>query len=44
MDNQRIASHLQVSVGTIKTHTHHIFEKTGTANRGQLIEKFWSES
>lgn len=44
MDNQRIASHLQVAVGTVKTHTHHIFEKTGTANRANLIEKFWSES
>lgn len=44
MSNQLIASHLQVSIGTIKTHTHHIFEKTGTANRGELIEKFWSES
>lgn len=44
MDNQRIASNLQVAVGTIKTHTHHIFEKTGTANRAELIEKFWSES
>ncbi|MCD8317255.1 MAG: LuxR C-terminal-related transcriptional regulator [Eggerthellaceae bacterium] len=44
MDNQNIASNLQLSIGTIKTHTHHIFEKTDTTNRLELVEKFWSES
>lgn len=41
--NQHIASELQVAVGTVKTHTHHIFKKTGVSNRPELFEKFWSE-
>lgn len=43
-DNQRIASRLQVAVGTVKTHTHHIFKKVGVSNRAELIQRFWSES
>lgn len=43
MDNQRIARHFQVAVGTVKTHTHHIFKKAGVANRAELVEKFWSK-
>lgn len=43
MDNQRIAQHFQVAVGTVKTHTHHIFKKAGVANRAELVEKFWSK-
>lgn len=43
MDNQRIAQHFQVAIGTVKTHTHHIFKKVGVANRAELIEKFWSK-
>lgn len=43
-DNQRIASQLQVALGTVKTHTHHIFKKAGVSNRAELIQKFWSES
>ncbi|MDO5042882.1 MAG: LuxR C-terminal-related transcriptional regulator, partial [Slackia sp.] len=42
--NQHIASELQVAVGTVKTHTHHIFKKTGVSNRPELFEKFWSET
>ncbi|MBB3171493.1 response regulator transcription factor [Parvibacter caecicola] len=43
MDNQRIAQHFQVAIGTVKTHTHHIFKKAGVANRTELVEKFWSK-
>lgn len=42
-DNASIARHLQVSIGTVKTHTHHIFKKTGTANRKELLQAFWAE-
>ena len=44
MDNQRIAQTLQVAIGTVKIHTHHIFKKTGVANRAELVQKFWAES
>lgn len=42
-DNASIARDLQVSIGTVKTHTHHIFKKTGTANRKALLQAFWQE-
>ncbi|HIY82904.1 response regulator transcription factor [Rubneribacter sp.] len=44
MSNQQIAQLLQVTVGTVKTHTSHIFKKVGAANRADLVQKFWSES
>lgn len=44
MNNQQIAQLLQVSIGTVKTHTHHIFKKVGVPNRSDLTQKFWSES
>ncbi len=44
LDNQHIASKLQVSVGTVKTHTHHIFVKAGVSNRPELFQKFWGEA
>lgn len=40
--NDQIARELQVSVGTVKTHTHHIFKKTSVSNRKELSLKFWS--
>lgn len=42
-DNQQIARDLQVSIGTVKTHTHHLFKKTGTGNREELLRAFWAE-
>lgn len=42
-DNLQISQELQVSVGTVKTHTHHLFKKTGTANRDELLQMFWAE-
>lgn len=44
MNNQQIAQLLQVSIGTVKTHTHHIFKKVDVPNRTDLTQKFWSES
>lgn len=44
MNNQQIAQHLQVTIGTVKTHTHHIFKKSGVSNRAELSQKFWSEA
>lgn len=44
MSNQQIAQLLQVTIGTVKTHTHHIFKKAGVTNRVDLVQKFWSES
>lgn len=42
-DNQRIASSLQLALGTVKTHIHHIFRKSGCASRDELVKKFWLE-
>lgn len=42
-DNASIARRLQVSLGTVKTHTHHIFKKTGSSNRKELLQIFWSD-
>lgn len=42
--NQQIAQSLQVSLGTVKTHTHNIFKKVGVSNRKDLLSVFWSES
>lgn len=43
-DNTRISQELQLALGTVKTHVHNIFKKTGTSNRKQLVKLFWSES
>lgn len=44
MSNQQIAQLLQVTIGTVKTHTHHVFKKVGVSNRNDLAQKFWAES
>jgi DNA-binding NarL/FixJ family response regulator len=38
--NKAIASHLDVTEGTIKLHAHAIFQKLGLRSRGELIQKF----
>jgi DNA-binding NarL/FixJ family response regulator len=38
--NKAIASHLNVTEGTIKLHAHAIFQKLGIRNRGELIQRF----
>lgn len=43
-DNQNIASELQLALGTVKTHVHNVFKKTGTANRNELLKAFWAEA
>lgn len=43
MDNFQISQELQVSICTVKTHTHHLFKKTGTSNREELLAAFWAE-
>lgn len=43
MDNQNIASTLQLSVGTVKAHAHSIYAKTGSTSRQQLMQSFWSD-
>lgn len=43
MDNFQISQELQVSIGTVKTHTHHLFKKTGTSSREELLAAFWAE-
>lgn len=42
-DNYQIARNLQLAVGTVKTHVHNVFKKTGAHNREELIRTFWSE-
>ncbi len=38
--NTEISEKLFISIGTVKTHTHHIYQKTGVTKRTQLINKF----
>lgn len=42
-DYQNIASDMQLAVGTIKSHTHNILQKTHQSNRECLRQHFWSE-
>ncbi len=42
-DNQNIASHLQLALGTVKAHVHHILHKTQTVDRQGFIQHFWQE-
>jgi DNA-binding CsgD family transcriptional regulator len=37
MSNEDIADHLGIVVGTVRTHLNHLYHKTGTKNRVQLI-------
>lgn len=41
MDNQNIATSLQLAAGTVKVHMHNILKKTGCGNRKELIQDFW---
>lgn len=42
-DNQNIANELHLALGTVKTHTHNIFRKTGQASRTNLMRAFWGQ-
>lgn len=37
---QAISDELLIAPGTVKTHTHNIYQKTGSANRNQVIAKY----
>jgi len=37
---QEISDELLIAPGTVKTHTHNIYQKTGSANRSQVIAKY----
>jgi DNA-binding CsgD family transcriptional regulator len=37
--NEQIASHLNISIATVKTHLIHIFKKAGVETRGELISR-----
>ncbi len=39
LTNQQISEVLFISLQTVKDHTHHIYKKTGTKNRVQLVNK-----
>ena len=43
-DTQNIASSLQLSPSTVKVHVHNILQKSGQANRQELIRDFWRMS
>ncbi len=43
-DNQNIASQKQLALSTVKVHVHNILQKTGNANRQELIQDFWRTS
>lgn len=38
--NPEIADHFAISVGTVKTHVHNIYRKTGAVNRVDLVRSF----
>ena len=40
-DNQNIASSMSLSPSTVKVHVHNILQKTGHANRQELVQDFW---
>jgi DNA-binding CsgD family transcriptional regulator len=40
--NEQIASHLNISIATVKTHLIHIFKKAGVETRGELISRMLS--
>lgn len=40
-DNQNIASAMSLAPSTVKVHVHNILQKTGHANRQELIQDFW---
>ncbi len=42
-DNQNIANELHLALGTVKTHTHNIFRKTGQPSRTDLMRAFWGQ-
>lgn len=42
LSNKEIALRLSISEKTVKAHINHIFKKTGTKNRTQLIKYFYS--
>ena len=37
---QQISEELIIALGTVKTHIHNIYQKTGAANRSQLIAQY----
>lgn len=44
LDNQNIASALNLSPSTVKVHVHNILKKTGLENRRQVIQDFWKRA
>ena len=43
-DNQNIASEMHLALSTVKVHVHNILQKSGQANRQELIRDFWRMS
>lgn len=39
-NNQEISDRLFISIGTVKTHVHNIFQKSGVSRRYELIEQY----
>lgn len=39
-NNQQISESLYISIGTVKTHIHNIFQKAGVAHRDELIQNY----
>lgn len=37
---QEISDQLMIALGTVKTHIHNIYQKTGSSNRNQIIAKY----
>lgn len=44
MDNQNIASHMNLTPGTVKVHVHNILRKTGQKDRQELRRHFCQKS
>ena len=42
LDNQEISERLSISVGTVKIHLHHVYDKLGVAGRQDLQRWLWN--
>lgn len=42
--NREIGEELTISIGTVKTHVHHIYEKVGVSSREELRDRMQTET
>ena len=42
LENQEISNRLSISVGTVKIHLHHVYDKLGLTGRQELLRWLWN--